>query len=277
MTTSDNSDPNYDLGYTSAELRRLSIQHEIYGSFTRQLLVDAGISPGMKVLDVGSGAGDVSMLTAELVGESGKVVGIEINAQSVDSAQARVRQAGFSNISFEHGDVREADLEGEFDAVIGRWVLMWVADPVAILAAARNVLKPDGVMAFQESQLTFGPVTFPETNLIRQIAQWNAEMIKQGGPESQMGYKLYKTFIDAGLPAPSLVFNTPIGAGPSWGGYEYVAETMRSLFPRIQELGLAGASEIDIDTLGDRIRDEAVAAGSITTMPPVIGAWSRNS
>lgn len=277
MNSKNERDPNYDLGYSNAELRRLRTQHEVYGAFTRQLLIDAGLSPGMKVLDVGSGAGDVSMLAAGLVGQSGEIVGVEINPDSIETSQARVRDAGLNNVRFELGDVREASIGTEFDAVIGRWVLMWVGDPVAIVIKAKELLKTGGIVAFQESELSFGPVTFPETPLIRQIAQWNAQMIEHGGPEFHMGYKLYKTFIDAGLPAPNLVFNTPIGAGPSWPGYEYVAETMRSLLPRIQEIGLAGSDEIEIDTLAERIRDEVVLADSIITMPPVIGAWSQKA
>ena len=202
---------------------------------------------------------------------------MEINPQAIETARTRVRAAGYENIRFELGDVRDTLADGEFDAVIGRWVLMWVADPIALLYAAKGYLRPDGIIAFQESEFTFGPTTFPETPLFRQIVQWNAEMMDQGGPEFHMGFKLHKTFLDAGLPAPHLVFNTPVGSGPTWIGYEYLAETIRSLLPRLQQLGVAGSGEIEIDTMADRLRAEAGQADSVTTMPAVIGAWSRNS
>ena len=60
--------PTYLMGRSEAETRRLMAQHRLYGPFTRRLLEDAGIEEGMKVLDVGSGAGDVALLAAELVG-----------------------------------------------------------------------------------------------------------------------------------------------------------------------------------------------------------------
>ena len=275
MDPKDRVDPEYELGYSGAELRRLTIQHDLYVPYTRRLLLDAGLSPGMKVLDVGSGAGDVSMLAADLVGDGGEVVGVEINPKSVETARSRASNAGYRNVRFELGDVREESFDSEFEAVIGRWVLMWVADPVAVLIIAKGLLKADGIIAFQESEFTFGPASFPETPLIGQIAQWHELMMEQGGPEFHMGYKLYKTFLDAGLPAPHLEFNTPIGGGPSWGGYEFIAETMRALLPRIQQLGVAGSTEVEIETLADRIRDEIILANGFATMMPVIGAWAR--
>ena len=277
MNSEDRRDPDYSLGYSSAELRRLGIQHELYGSFTRELFVEAGLSPGMKILDIGSGAGDVSMLAAELVGPRGSVVGVEINPQAIETASTRVRESGYNNARFELGDVRDTLADGEFDAVIGRWILMWVADPVALLNAAKGYLRPNGIIAFQESEFTCGPTTFPETPLFRQVAQWSADIMDQGGPDFHMGYKLHKTFLDAGLPSPQLVFHTPIGSGQTWSGFEYLAETVRRLLPRLQQLGVAGPNEIEIDTLADRLRDEAGQAESVATMPAVIGAWSHNS
>ena len=79
MTTeaSGTEPPAYLMGRSEAETRRLMAQHRLYGRFTRRLLEDAGIGEGMKVLDVGSGAGDVALLSAELVGPTGSVVGVD--------------------------------------------------------------------------------------------------------------------------------------------------------------------------------------------------------
>jgi SAM-dependent methyltransferase len=65
----------YVLGHAEAELRRLSTQAVLVDPITRRFLVSAGIAEGMRVLDVGSGAGDVAILLAGLVGAGGEVVG----------------------------------------------------------------------------------------------------------------------------------------------------------------------------------------------------------
>ena len=86
----------YPLGRSDAETRRLILQHQIYSPITRQFLTSAGITRGMKVLDLGSGAGDVAMLCADLVGPQGTVVGIDANASILDFARHRVGRDGMA-------------------------------------------------------------------------------------------------------------------------------------------------------------------------------------
>jgi 2-polyprenyl-3-methyl-5-hydroxy-6-metoxy-1,4-benzoquinol methylase len=76
------SGPDYALGRSAAETRRLIAQHQIYGPITRRFLTAAGVSAGMRVLDLGSGAGDVALLLADLVGPQGRVVGVDATRRS---------------------------------------------------------------------------------------------------------------------------------------------------------------------------------------------------
>ena len=90
---------DYVLGRSDSETGRLILQHQIYGPITREFLIMAGITTGMKVLDVGSGAGDVAMMLAELVGPQGDVVGIDSNDAILDIARERVRATGRAQTS----------------------------------------------------------------------------------------------------------------------------------------------------------------------------------
>ena len=65
-----------------------------------------------------------------------------------------------------------------------------------------------------------------------------------------------------------------IGGGAEMPGYEYTAQTVRSLLPMIERLGVATAQEVDIETLADRLRDEVVAGGGVMISPAMIGAWT---
>ena len=67
----------YILGHSAQELARLNAQARLVEPITRRFFQEAGIGAGMRVLDVGSGAGDVALLAAELVGSSGTVVGVD--------------------------------------------------------------------------------------------------------------------------------------------------------------------------------------------------------
>ena len=79
----------YALGHSEQELQRLSRQGQAFEPFTRQLFEQAGIRPGMRVLDVGCGSGDVAFLAANLAGPSGEVVGVDCEGKAVDWANAR--------------------------------------------------------------------------------------------------------------------------------------------------------------------------------------------
>src|SRR3984957_4707148 len=80
----------YALGHSSRELDRLAFQGSVFAPFTLQLFIQAGITPGMRVRDGGSGRGDVGFLVAVLVGKDGHVVGVDRSAEAVERARARV-------------------------------------------------------------------------------------------------------------------------------------------------------------------------------------------
>src|SRR5882757_7564860 len=88
----DMTDPLYALGRTEDEHARLSEQARFIRPLTERLFKKAGIAPGMKVLEVGSGVGDVAFLVSELVGPDGKVVGVDMDATALEKARKRAEQ-----------------------------------------------------------------------------------------------------------------------------------------------------------------------------------------
>jgi cyclopropane fatty-acyl-phospholipid synthase-like methyltransferase len=89
MTQAARIDPTYVLGRSEVETTRLAQQAELFEPSMRRLFTEAGITTGMTVLDLGSGTGDVAMLAAELVGPTGRVVGVDSNAAIISTARAR--------------------------------------------------------------------------------------------------------------------------------------------------------------------------------------------
>src|SRR5829696_6019428 len=266
---------SYALGRSVAETRRLIRQAQIYGPITRQFLVSAGIGTGMKVLDVGSGAGDVALLLADLVGPRGSVVGVEMNQAILETARERVSAVGWTNVTFLDGDVTSIVLADDFDAVVGRWILMYLPDPVAVLRGLVGHVRSGGIVAFQENDFTYPPATFPPAPLHQQVMRWTTPPSGSGGPDQQMGSKLHQIYIDAGLPYPQLRLDAPVGGGEDWPGYAYVADTVRSLLPMLEQMGAVKAEEVDVETLADRLRAEALEQRGIQMLPIVMGTWAR--
>jgi ubiquinone/menaquinone biosynthesis C-methylase UbiE len=123
----------------------------IGSEFTLRLLTDAGLEPGMRVLDVGCGSGDVALIARDLVGEAGEVIGIDRAEAPLEAARVRAREQGFENVSFSRCDIGEvSDTLGTFDAIIGRRVLMYQPDSMAAVAKLAHLLRPGGLVAFQE-------------------------------------------------------------------------------------------------------------------------------
>src|SRR5262245_20977518 len=199
------ADATYTMGRTDAETERLITQSRLYDAATRRLFEDPGIRPGMRVLDVGSGAGDVAMLVAELVGPTGTVVGVDVNPTVLVRARERAAAGGLAHVRFLEGDVRTIALPDDFDAVVGRLVLLYVGDPVEAVRAAASHVRPGGIVAFQEFEFTL-PCAWATagflTPLMQQLWTWVCRAFERSGAHVSMGTALHRTFVDAGLGPP---------------------------------------------------------------------------
>jgi SAM-dependent methyltransferase len=263
------------MGRGEAETERLIRQSGFYAPFTRRLFERAGLGPGMMVLDVGTGAGDVALIAAEMVGASGSVVGVDRNPEVLETARARALTAGLSNATFVEGDAGALDLDGGFDAAVGRLVLMHQPDPAKTLRSVAAEVRSGGIVAFQEYNVTpRSMVAFPPTPLWEEALGWIATALERAGVETEMGFKLRGAFVEAGLPEPRMELNAPVGGGPLWGGYEFAAGTVRTLLPLLERFGIATAEEVGVETLAERLREEMVASGGVGKPPEMVSAWA---
>jgi SAM-dependent methyltransferase len=228
----------------------------------------------MRVLDIGCGVGDVSLLAGRLVGPTGFVLGVDRSADAIDVAERRASQAGQCYWTrFTAAELDAFSCDQQFDAVIGRLVLMYLPDPVATLRSLTRFVRPGGVVAFQELALPLAR-TVPEVPLFSRCRGWVAATIERAGFEIDMGGKLPAAFAAAGLPAPQMSSAALIGSGPETPIYAYIADTVRSLLPMAESLGVATAGEVEIDTLADRLRSEAVERQACVMPTCLVGAWA---
>ena len=265
---------NYLLGQTPEAFQRLILMGQLFNPFTGRLLTEAGITTGMSVLDVGCGPGNVSMLAAEFVGETGHVLGVDANEEVLQLAQARAQAAGLKHVSFRAEDVVHLTLEQEYDAIIGRFILMHLPEPAAVLRRLTDHLRPGGVAAFQEMDLSsHGDASYPPSPLWEQAGYWCTQAFQQAGGDLNAALKLSQMFLEAGLPAPQLRYEAAIGSEPAWLGFEWRAETVRVFLPLIEKFGLGTAEEIGIETLAERLRAETVRQRGVARTPILVSAW----
>src|SRR6266496_2099263 len=264
----------YALGHSEQELQRLSRQGQALGPFTRQLFEEAGISRGMRVLDVGCGSGDVTFLAADLVGLSGEVVGVDRERTAVDWANARAHLLGTRNVNFVKGDPAEMEFDQHFDAIVGRLVLMYYPDPVETIRKLIRHVRPEGLIVFQELDMA-NARSLPIAPLFERSLTWIKQTLSATGAQTQLGLELYPVFLAAGLPGPSMRLDASIGGGPRCPLFEILAELTESLLPAMEKLKIASAAEVGLSTLAQRMRDEVVALRGVVRSGGFIGAWSR--
>ena len=268
-------DAEYTMGRSEGETERLIEQSQLYDDVTRRFFLRSGIAKGMKVLDLGSGAGDVALTLAEFVGPDGTVIGVDVNPDILKTAQDRADAAGFSNVEFITGDIRTLELPNDFDAIVGRLVLLYMAHPAEALKKLVTHLRSGGIVAFQDTELAlYRTVIHPDTPLINQLVEWGLTVFERSGAHLNMGMELYRVFVDAGLPEPTLHFEAPMGGPKDWPGYAYLANSFRSLVPLMEAYGIATAEEIDIDTLAERIQVEVATSKRPLLLPPHITAYA---
>jgi len=267
--------PSYVLGHTQRELRRLEDQARLIDPITRRFFQEAGIAPGMRVLDVGSGAGDVAFLEAELVGGAGEVVGVDRVPVALATARARAAARSLRNVAFQEGDPAAMKFDRPFDAAAGRYILMFQPDPVAMLRRVAAHVRPGGVIVFHEPDWDSVGSDPPAPTWDR-CCGWIRETVRRSGASDRMGVRLYSTFLEAGLPAPSMRCETTL-CGSSDDAYriDLIMDIVETILPEMERLGIATAAEVDFPTLSRRVRDEAMRRSSVLIGRMEVGAWTR--
>jgi SAM-dependent methyltransferase len=276
MSDPGQTQSNYLLGDSEQELERLAVQARLIEPITRGFLRDAGIGPGMRVLDVGTGAGDVAFLVAEFVGADGEVVGVDRSIAGIATARARADARSLRKVSFREGDPATMSFDRPFDAVVGRRFLQFQADPSAMLRALAGHVRPGGVIVFHELDST-GASSYPPAPTFDRCCEWWIELLRRTGVDHRMGIKLHASFLAAGLAAPAMRLEAFIGGGATAADYLRfaAADLIGSVVPELVRLGVATVAEVDIDTLHERMLAEVIANGSVIVGRSEIGAWTR--
>jgi ubiquinone/menaquinone biosynthesis C-methylase UbiE len=209
------------------------------------------------------------------VGPQGQVVGIDISEDALVVATRRMHAAGHDHVRFAHSTIEDFADYGDFDAVIGRFILIHVADPAALLALLAQRVRPGTTIAFIEMDVGTASA-LPPLPLMERCVNWIIEVYRRAGRESEMGSNLFAAFRSAGL-VPGMTGFTRIASEEDQDGFAFLTESVRSMLPAMEKLGVARAEEVGIDTLRDRLVAEAGRGGHCIFYPRLVSAWARTS
>ncbi|WP_216320728.1 methyltransferase domain-containing protein [Deinococcus aestuarii] len=266
--------PSYVLGSSEQEIARLDGQAASIEAATRLLLRAAGIGPGMRVLDLGTGLGHVAGLVAELVGPGGQVVGLDTSARLLDVARERARDR--PQVTFVEGDVRSWRDAEPFDVVVGRLILFHLHDAGAALRHQRTALRPGGLMLVLDFDLGSSRAD-PPVPLVTQALGWVDAAFRSAGANPTIGTRLAPLLAGAGLVDVQTFGVQGYLAPDDPRGPALLGGVVRAVAPQIMALGLATAEQIGIETLAERIDAATRATGSVVLPPALAGAWGRRA
>ena len=267
--------PAYVLGHSEFELERLARQERLIGKATREYFQSAGMVSGMRVLDVGSGTGLVAFLAAELVGSSGQVIGTDLSPTAVEVATRNAAARALPQVSFRLGNPAELSFDQPFDAVVGRYVLLFQADPSDMIRRLTKQLRPGGIIVFHEPDWSFAR-SDPVAPLYDRCCRWMIETFERVGTSTNMSKKLHQAFLAAGLPPPTMRMEAVIGDATSAAEWlRAVADLIVVIAPSIEQQGVARLADVDCGSLADRLIQEVSQHHSLVVGRAEIGAWVR--
>ena len=241
----------YSLATGEAAVRRLTALHRTYSPAGRRVLLRAGLKPGMSVADFGCGVGATTCMLAEMVGPTGHVTGIDLNASQLEQGRILCKAQGRTNAVFVEASATATGLpRNSFDMVYCRYLLLHLVDPAAGLSEMLAILKPGGVLVVEDGDLASAG-SVPASSL-----GWFADLFGRLGPTRGLDYslarQLYHLVKAAGCPEPDIEIHQPALAR---GEERFLLKwTVEEAAPAYVAAGLVTAAEM-ATILADMDRD----------------------
>jgi SAM-dependent methyltransferase len=274
MGDSDATDASYAFGsgIGEDEIARLESQGAFLASLTRMGLAEAGIRPGMRVLDLGCGTGNATFEVAELVGPGGSVVGLDHSPEALARARLRAAHRGLAQVQFIEGDIHDPAPGGPYDAIVEQLALYQVPDPAEVLRRQATVLRPGGLVAAGEADLSTWR-SLPETALYSQLVSWAVEAFARAGVAFN-GPQLWAIVEEAGLRPLGMMGLQPHSVPGDEIGLAAEVDLVRNVAQVIVGTGVATAEEIGVDTLEQRLREDREKTRAVGATPMGLFVWA---
>jgi ubiquinone/menaquinone biosynthesis C-methylase UbiE len=192
--------PTYVLRTGATAAARLRLLDEVYGPASRDMMLDAGLAPGMRALDLACGIGRMSCWLSSQVGSTGSVVGIDLNKDQLDEAQLEAATTCHEkNVTFLERSAYDTGLpSASFDIVFCRYLLCHLTDPLDVLAEMYRLLKPGGAVVCVDLDITAAYASPPSLAMARSI-DIAMETGKALGVTYAFGRKLHTAMLKTGF------------------------------------------------------------------------------
>jgi len=236
---------------------------------TRALLERAGISPGMRCIDIGCGGGEVTMEIARMVAPGGTVLGVDMDEVKLALARQAAAERGLGNVEFTALDVGDWDEPSGYDAVYTRFLLHHLSQVDSLLRRMWAALSEGGVLVVEDADFDGWCCDPPNEGFELFLDAYQRVLARRGGDHAT-GRKLYRSFLAAGIPHPEIKLVQPVHRGEAktlaWSTLDATADAIVSE-------GIATRDQITA-ALGS-LRGFTDDPSTLICGPRVFQLWSR--
>ena len=237
---------------------------------TERLLLAAGLTSGMRCLDLGCGAGDVSLAMARLVGRSGSVNGVDQDDVKVQFAREDADRDRLNNVQFHASNVEQLEDDAEYDLVYARFLLTHLRDPAAVLRHMVRAAKPGGVIVVEDIDHA-GVFSHPRSSALEQFVGLYNRVVRSRGADPEIGPKLPGLFREVGLAELHLSHVQPVYLD---GEAKHIHRiTLDNVAPALTAAGLATNAELEV--LTQALDAFLTRSDTLVSTPRIFQVWAR--
>ncbi|WP_426561045.1 methyltransferase domain-containing protein [Angustibacter sp. McL0619] len=249
---------------------RLLVLARIWAATTSDLLDRCGVPSGARCLDLGCGAGDVTLELARRAGPGGRVTGVDRDAVKLEVARERALAAGCTNVDFEVLDVYDLSSRGVYDIAYCRNLLQHLSRPADVVRSMWQAVRRGGVIVVEDADFEGSFCHPPDAGFDFWVERYQSVLRSYGG-DPRSGRKLAAYFAAAGIPRPQV--SVVQGANLTGEAKSMPLLTVQATAQSMLGAGIATEQEIEdaCTRLAALADDESTLIGS----PRLVQVWSR--
>jgi ubiquinone/menaquinone biosynthesis C-methylase UbiE len=249
---------------------RLQLLARVRRARTLELLGLAGLRSGMRCVDLGCGGGEGTFELAQRAGPGGFVVGVDIDEVKLALAREAAAERGLVNVEFRQANVNDWAEPAGYDFAYTRLLLQHLSRPEDLLRRMWAAVRPGGVLAVEDADFD-GLFCHPENGSFDFYGRMLRRVIELNGGDATLGRKLYRHFLQVGIPAPELRLVQDVGTVDE---SKFLApSTLQAIADAIVGAGLAAEAEVtaaiaDLDAF-------AADPQTLVAGPRIFQLWAR--
>jgi SAM-dependent methyltransferase len=247
---------------------RLRILARVMQPTTLSLFDQIGLESGVACLDFGCGGGDVSFDLARLVGSTGTVLGVDMDAEGIAIAKREAELHNIDNVSFEISDITEWQTDSVYDLAYGRFILTHLQNPAKTLSKLFAKLQPGAAMVVEDIDFA-GNFCYPASSAFDRYLELYREIVHRAGADPNIGPRLPRLLLEANFENVQMNVVQPAGLQ----GEVKIIQPLTMEYIRTPVLAHKLATEQEIDEIVEELYTYARDPYTVLSLPRVVQAW----